>query len=48
MSIQRRQKLLANENYVLKAPKQIVDNEKAQLTKEQRKLDNIITSLQEK
>ena len=45
LSIARREKLLANQNYISKAPKQIVENEKEQLTKEQRRLKAIITSL---
>lgn len=40
-SIQRREKLLSNENYVNKAPKEIVDAEKEQLEKEKRTLENI-------
>ena len=45
LSIARREKLLANQNYISKAPKQIVENEKEQLTKEQRRLKAIIISL---
>ena len=41
MSIMRREKLLANPNYVKKAPKEIVENEKAQLEKEKIDLINI-------
>ena len=40
-SIERREKLLSNENYVNRAPKEIVDSERAQLEKEKRELDNI-------
>ena len=40
-SIQRREKLLSNENYVNKAPKEIVEAEKEQLEKEKRTLENI-------
>lgn len=44
-SIQRREKLLSNENYINKAPKEIVENEKQQLEKEKRELQNIETKL---
>ncbi len=37
-SIERRQKLLSNENYVSKAPKQIVEEEKKKLEEEKNKL----------
>lgn len=45
LSIQRREKLLSNENYVNKAPKEIVENEKLQLEKEKRELENIESKL---
>jgi len=45
LSIQRREKLLSNENYVNKAPKEIVENEKQQLEKEKRELENIESKL---
>ena len=44
-SILRREKLLSNENYVLKAPKNIVDNEKMQLEKEREALEVINSKL---
>ncbi len=47
LSIPRREKLLANPNYVNKAPKEIVDNEKAQLEKEKIELANIEKRLNE-
>ncbi len=37
-SIERREKLLSNENYVNKAPKNIVDMDKAKLEEEKEKL----------
>ncbi|MCI9084617.1 MAG: valine--tRNA ligase [Bacilli bacterium] len=46
-SIQRREKLLSNENYVNRAPKEIVDSERAQLEKEKRELDNISSKLKD-
>jgi len=45
LSIERREKLLSNENYVNKAPKEIVENEKIQLEKEKRELENIESKL---
>lgn len=39
MSIERRKKLLSNENYVNKAPKTIVDAERESLEKEERRLE---------
>ena len=44
-SILRREKLLANENYVNKAPKNIVDNEKETLEKEKKELEIILNKL---
>jgi valyl-tRNA synthetase len=44
-SIERRKKLLANENYVSKAPKSIVDKERDDLKKEIEKLNNILKEL---
>ena len=41
ISIQRREKLLSNENYVNKAPKEIVENEKTTLEKEKKELEII-------
>ena len=46
-SIQRREKLLSNQNYVLKAPKDIVDNEKLQLQKEKDALKVVLDKLKE-
>lgn len=40
-SIERREKLLSNENYVNKAPKQIVEEEKKKLEEEKNKLSNL-------
>lgn len=45
MSIERRQKLLSNENYVNKAPANVVENDRIQLEKEQLKLAEILTKL---
>jgi valyl-tRNA synthetase len=44
-SIERRKKLLSNENYVNKAPANVVENDRIQLEKEQAKLDEILTKL---
>lgn len=44
-SIQRREKLLSNQNYVLKAPKDIVNNEKLQLQKEKAALKIVLDKL---
>ena len=40
--IARRKKLLANENYVNKAPKKLVDEEKEKLKIEEKELDNLL------
>ena len=45
-SIERRKKLLSNENYVNKAPKNIVDKEKEDLQKEEKQLELINTKLE--
>lgn len=45
-SISRRKQLLSNENYVSKAPKNIVDNEKNCLLKEEKELEIIDIKLQ--
>jgi len=45
-SINRRKQLLSNENYVSKAPKKIVDNEKNCLLKEEKELEIIEIKLQ--
>ena len=45
LSINRREKLLANQNYVNKAPKNIVENERKTLKKEKQELDIILDKL---
>ena len=40
-SIERRKKLLANENYVNKAPEKVVEADRKKLTEEQEKLENL-------
>lgn len=45
-SIERRQKLLSNENYVNKAPSAIVEKEREDLLKEQNKLDDLMKELE--
>jgi valyl-tRNA synthetase len=45
MSIERRKKLLSNENYVNKAPANVVENDRIQLEKEQAKLDEILKKI---
>ena len=42
MSINRREKLLANQNYINKAPKNIVENERETLKKEKQELEIIL------
>ena len=44
-SIERREKLLSNENYVAKAPANIVENERQQLLKEKQELELIISKM---
>ena len=44
-SIERRKKLLSNENYVNKAPANVVENDRIQLEKEQSKLEEILSKL---
>ena len=44
-SIERRKKLLSNENYVNKAPANVVENDRVQLEKEQTKLEEILSKL---
>lgn len=44
-SIERRKKLLSNDNYVNKAPANVVENDRIQLEKEQHKLEEILTKL---
>ena len=41
-SIERRKKLLANENYVNKAPKKIVELDRKKLKEEEEKLKNLL------
>ncbi len=45
-SIERRKKLLSNENYTSKAPQNIVEKEKEDLLKEENNLQNIINQLE--
>ena len=45
-SIQRRENLLANENYVSKAPANIVNKEKESLEEEKKRLNNILKTLE--
>ena len=45
VSIERRKKLLSNENYVNKAPANVVENDRIQLEKEQLKLEEILNKL---
>ena len=44
-SIERRKKLLSNENYINKAPANVVENDRIQLEKERLKLEEILTKL---
>ncbi len=44
-SIPRREKLLANENYVNKAPKEIVNAERETLAKEKKELEDLLSKL---
>ena len=44
-SIERRKKLLSNENYVNKAPANVVENDRIQLEKEQLRLEEILSKL---
>ena len=44
-SIERRKKLLSNENYINKAPANVVENDRIQLEKEQLKLEEILNKL---
>jgi valyl-tRNA synthetase len=41
-SIERREKLLSNENYVNKAPKQIVELDRQKLEEEKKKLSELL------
>ena len=45
--IERRKKLLSNENYVNKAPANVVENDRVQLEKEQLKLEEILAKLKQ-
>ena len=44
-SIERRKKLLSNENYVNKAPANVVENDRLQLEKEQSRLNDILSKI---
>ena len=44
-SINRREKLLSNDNYVNKAPSNIVENERNTLEKEKNRLNDILVKL---
>ena len=44
-SIERREKLLSNENYLNKAPANVVENDRIQLEKEKLKLEEILSKL---
>ena len=46
-SVARRKKLLSNENYVNKAPKEIVDKDREALEKEENLLRDILKKLEE-
>ena len=46
-SIARRKKLLSNENYINKAPKEIVDKDRESLKKEESLLSDILKKLEE-
>lgn len=46
-SIERRKKLLANTNYVAKAPAKIVDQERENLAREEEKLQSVLKRLEE-
>jgi valyl-tRNA synthetase len=41
-SIERRKKLLANENYVAKAPQKLVEEEKNKLKEEEKSLEELL------
>jgi len=45
ISIERRKKLLSNENYVNKAPANVVENDRINLLKEENKLNEILSKL---
>ena len=45
-SIERRKKLLSNENYVNKAPEHVVLNDRVNLQKEEERLEEIIGKLE--
>ena len=44
-SIERRKKLLSNENYVNKAPANVVENDRLQLSKEEEKLEELLSKI---
>jgi valyl-tRNA synthetase len=46
MSISRREKLLANPNYVNKAPANIVEMDKTKLKEEKEKLENLLNKME--
>ena len=46
LSIERREKLLSNENYVNKAPQAVVDNDRINLKKEEEMLSEIVKKLE--
>ena len=45
LSIERRKKLLSNENYINKAPQNVVENDRLQLSKEEEKLKEILSKI---
>ena len=45
LSIERRKKLLSNDNYVNKAPANVVENDRIQLEKEEQKLKEILLKI---
>ena len=47
-NIERREKLLSNENYCLKAPTAVVEKDRQQLAKEKERLNFVISELENK
>ena len=47
MSIERRKKLLSNENYVNKAPANVVENDRISLEKEEARLKDILDKIKQ-
>ena len=45
-TIERREKLLSNENYVNKAPAQVVEKDRVALTKEKERLEFIASEIE--